>query len=390
MNSTTTLTVALGAKPHSYNIEIGANLLPETGAFARKYLPEKAARVVVVSNRKVFGLYGKTTVKSLQTAGFAVSTFLIPDGERHKNLKVLQKSLEFFSQQKVTRSDAVIALGGGVIGDLAGFAAAVFQRGVAFLQIPTTFLAQIDSSVGGKTAVNTAFGKNLIGAFHQPHAVLIDVNSLQTLAHRELCAGFYEAVKHGAIGNRELFGQTQEFLRKFPIKNFKQFFASRGDGEFIPQLENLIAANIRFKIEIVTGDEREDANRFDARSRKILNFGHTVGHALERATGYKRFKHGEAVAFGMLAAVNLSKRLGKINQDELDLFYDVVRSVGRLPRAADILLEAVIAAFSHDKKSIGDSFSWILLDKIGLAEIADNRNIPERFVREAVGAALKS
>lgn len=389
MNSKAILTVALGAQSHSYNIEIGANLLPAIGSFARQYLPAKATRAVIVSNRKVFNLYGATTVKSLQTAGFAVSTFLMPDGERHKNFKVLQKTLDFFSAQKLTRSDAVIALGGGVIGDLAGFAAAVFQRGVAFLQIPTTFLSQIDSSVGGKTAVNTAFGKNLIGAFHQPHAVLIDVDVLQTLARRELCAGFYEAVKHGAIGDRQLFEQTKDFLQQFPLKKFKQFFASRDKHEFIAQLQGLIAANIKFKISIVTGDEREDANRFDARSRKILNFGHTVGHALERATGYKRFKHGEAVAFGMLAAANLSKKLGKINQSELNLFCDVVRSVGKLPAARDIPLEAVTAAFSHDKKSIGNSFSWILLGKIGLAEIADNQNIPEEFVCEAVKAALK-
>lgn len=385
----TKLEVRLTEKPHAYEIRIGANVLPELGEFARRCLPEPARRVAIVSNKKVYGFYGAIAAESLQNAGFAVSTFLMPDGEQHKNIKVLQKTLEFFSQQKLTRADAVVALGGGVVGDLAGFAAAVFQRGIAYVQVPTTFLAQIDSSAGGKTAVNTDFGKNLVGAFHQPHGVLIDADTLQTLDARELRAGMFEAVKMGAIGDAKLFEQTKNFLAKFPPENFKQNFAL-ANADFSRELQDLIAANVRFKAEIVAGDERETVARNDARSRKILNFGHTIGHALEKVTGYKRFKHGEAVGLGMRAAGFLSKRLGKISRNELDLFYAVLQSVGKLPAAADIAPEAVIRAFSHDKKSDGDSFKWILLDSIGRASIVDNKDIPQDAAREAVKFALRS
>ena len=372
---------------HKYEISVGSQLLPKTGDFARQCLNPNARRVAVVSNRKVFGLYGEVVTNSLRAAGFEVAVFLMPDGERFKNLRVMERVLAFFSENKLNRSDAVIALGGGVVGDLAGFAAAIFQRGLDFLQIPTTLLAQIDSSVGGKTAVNSGFGKNMTGAFHQPRGVLVDVATLQTLARRELIAGFCEAVKHGAIGDVELLKATGEFLREFPTKKFSAHF-DRAD--FNERLQNLIAANIAFKTRIVVGDSREDHARNDAKSRKILNFGHTVGHALEKITDYKRFKHGEAVGLGMKVAGNLSKRLGKINQLELKLFYDVLQSVGKLPNAADIKPESLFAAFSHDKKTTGDSFKWILLDGIGQAVIVDNQDLNASDVRAAIENALQN
>ena len=375
-----------GATAHKYEIQIGWQALPLLGEFARGSVGEHARQVCIISNRKVFRHYGKTTEQSLTKAGFTVSVFLMPDGERYKSWRVLEKALTFFSEQNITRSDAVVALGGGVVGDLAGFAAAVFQRGLAFIQVPTTFLAQIDSSVGGKTAVNTAFGKNLVGAFHQPHGVLIDLNTLQTLPLRETRAGLYEAVKHGAIASRTFFDQTKNFLERFPPASFRRNFENE---RFLFELQNLIAANIEFKAEIVTGDERESAEREDNRSRRILNFGHTVGHALEKVTGYKRFKHGEAVGIGMLAAAKISNKIGKITKHELNLFSDVVSGIGEFPRADDIAPEAVIKAFSHDKKAVGDSFKWILLDALGHAAITDNKSISRSVVREAVSVALK-
>lgn len=386
MSEVKKITVAIPASPHEYEIQIGTNILSGLGHFTRSCVGGKTTRVCLISNRKVFGFYGATAQKSLENADFEVSIFLMPDGERYKNLRVLEKVLAFFSENRLTRSDAVVALGGGVVGDLAGFAAGIFQRGLPFVQVPTTFLAQVDSSVGGKTAVNTVFGKNLIGAFHQPHGVLIDLATLQTLPLREMRAGLYEAVKHGAIASRALFDKTQNFLQRFPPASFRRNFENK---LFLFELQSLIAVNISFKAEIVVQDERENAERDDSRSRRILNFGHTVGHALEKATLYKRFKHGEAVGLGMLAAAEISQRIGKITKHELNLFSDVIESVGESPRADNIDPEIVIKAFSHDKKTVGDSFKWILLDGIGRAAIADNNKIPKNVVREAVSAVLK-
>lgn len=387
MNEIQKLTIAIPAQPpHQYEIQIGWNILTQLGDFARRSVGEKAQRVCLISNKKVFGLYGETAKRSFENSNFDVSVFLMPDGERHKNLVVLEKVLTFFSSEKLTRSDVVVALGGGVVGDLAGFAAAVFQRGVSFIQVPTTFLAQIDSSVGGKTAVNTAFGKNMVGAFHQPHGVLVDFATLQTLPPREIRAGLYEAVKHGAIASRTLFDQTQNILENYPPQNFHRHL--RNDN-FRFELQDFIAANIRFKAQIVSGDAREHIEREDAHSRRILNFGHTVGHALEKITFYKRFKHGEAVGLGMLAAAEISERIGKITKHELNLFSNVVARVGKFPQVADVTSKTVIKAFSHDKKVVGDSFKWILLDGLGQAAIVDNQIIPEKTVRAAIDIALK-
>lgn len=387
MPATKKVSVAIPApSSHNYHIRIGWNILSQLGDFTRDSTGDKTRRVCIVSNKKVFGLYGKIAQMSLENSGFSVSVFLMPDGERYKNSTVLAKVLDFFSVQKLTRSDAVIALGGGVVGDLAGFAAAIFQRGLPLIQVPTTFLAQIDSSVGGKTAVNTAAGKNMIGAFHQPHGVLVDLATLKTLPPREIRAGFYEAIKHAAISHQTLFEQTQNILEKFPLRHFQRYHQNES---FRFELQNLIAANIEFKAQIVAGDARENVEREDSRSRRVLNFGHTVGHALEKATLYQRFKHGEAVGIGMIAAAEISEKIGKITKHELNLLSDVIRSVGKLPRADDIAAETIIKAFSHDKKAAGDSFKWILLDNLGHAFITDNKNISAEIISDAVAAALK-
>ena len=188
-----------------YEIKIGHNIQNDCGEWARKSLSKDTRKIALVSNRKVFSLYGETVEKSLKKAGFDTFVWLMKDGETHKNFRSLETALKFFSRHQIKRTDAVVALGGGVVGDLAGFAAAIYLRGIDFLQIPTTLLAMIDSSVGGKTAVNTEFGKNLVGAFHQPKGVLIDVETLKTLPRRELTAGFCEAVKQAAIAEPKTF-----------------------------------------------------------------------------------------------------------------------------------------------------------------------------------------
>lgn len=370
-----------------YQIIIGADILSSAGAAAREYLGENARRLVIVSNRKVFGLYGETVKRSVENAGYEVFVFLIGDGEKYKSLRTLEKTLAFLSEKNLKRADAIIALGGGVVGDLAGFAAAVYLRGIAFLQIPTTFLAMIDSSVGGKTGVNTAFGKNLVGAFHQPRGVLIDTQTLRTLPRRELTAGLCEAVKQAAVGGGKLFEQTADFLQTYNVNDFKKHFSNR---DFSRELEEIIRAQIAFKAEIVSQDERESANRNDAKSRKILNFGHTLAHALEKATAYKRFRHGEAVGYGIRFAAELSKKLEIFDEYELNLLNDVLRRVGNLPATHNVSLEQVFQAFAFDKKIFGESLEWILLERIGKPIIIENKKIPPDFVQETLKKVLRN
>ena len=251
------------------------------------------------------------------------------------------------------------------MGDLAGFAAAVYLRGIAFLQAPTTLLAQIDASVGGKTAVNTREGKNLIGAFHQPRAVVISTETLQTLPWREMTAGWCEAIKQGAVGDRRLYEQTRRFLVAENENKENEERAresnrthesnrapeSQPAGRRADELAALIAAQCAFKAKIVAADVREEVGRTDARSRRILNFGHTAAHALEAVTGYRRFRHGEAVGYGMLVAAEISHRLGMLAASELESIRACIRLAGRLPRADDLEERAVLRAMRGTKKA---------------------------------------
>lgn len=341
-----------------------------------------ARRLVLISNPTVFGLYGPVLMKSLSAAKFRVSPFLINDGERYKSFRTLERVLAFLSAIKLERTDAVVALGGGVVGDLAGLAAALYLRGLPFLQVPTTLLAQVDASVGGKTAVNTSTGKNLVGAFHQPRAVLIDTETLRTLPSRELTSGWCEAVKQGAAGDRKLFIETVNFLKR---ESANQSAPARDDA-----LARLIAAQVDFKAAIVSGDEREDVGRTDARSRRILNFGHTTAHALEAITGYRRFRHGEAVGHGMLVAGEISKKLGMLDGSELELLRESVRLCGRLPRAGELDPTQIISALASDKKSVGGSIKWVLLERLGHARVVDGRDIDARTLRASLRAALQN
>jgi 3-dehydroquinate synthase len=392
-----------------YGIEIGAGALDLLGEAARVALHARARRLALVSNRRVFGLYGARAEESLRAAGFTVTHWLMGDGERHKTLRTAGRALEFLSAAGVERSDAVVALGGGVVGDLAGFAAALHLRGVALIQAPTTLLAQIDSSVGGKTGVNTSAGKNLVGAFHQPRAVVIDIETLRTLPARELTAGWCEALKQGAAGDRKLFRRTLQFLsdenrraagllavgeargdakgagrvRKRLAESSREETRAREEG-----LAALVAAQCEFKARVVAGDEREDLDREDGRSRRILNFGHTVGHALEAATGFRRFRHGEAVGHGMLVAGEISQRLGLLATSELEYLREAVRLAGRLPRADDVGEERIRRALVKDKKSVGGRVRWVLLERVGRAALVDGDEVPEHVLRDALRAAL--
>ncbi|CAN5564054.1 3-dehydroquinate synthase [soil metagenome] len=374
------LNVRLGAVKHRYKIIIGRRTLPELGDEIRSCLPHQARRVAVISNQKVFNLYGGQTLKSLRAAQYVVSHWLMGDGERYKTLATVQKALLFFSQTGLERTDAVVALGGGVVGDLAGFAAATYLRGIPFFQVPTTLIAQIDSSVGGKTGVNLPHGKNLVGAFHQPSGVLIDTATLTTLAPRDLLSGWCESIKQGAVGHRTLFNQTRNYLET--IKSNSVAFDS-------PALEKLIRSQCAFKAAIVTGDEREAPERTDHLSRRVLNFGHTVGHALESMTKYRRFRHGEAVGYGMLVAGQLSRDLGLLATPELELLRETVRLAGSLPAASDLDTGAIMRAILRDKKSVDGRIKWILLERIGRARVVDGKEITPRLLRSSIRDCLK-
>jgi 3-dehydroquinate synthase len=240
-------------------------------------------------------------------------------------------------------------------------------------------LAQIDSSVGGKTGVNLTTGKNLVGSFHQPSAVVIDLKTLATLPPRELVAGWCECVKHGAVASRKLFKQTTDFLRAC---NSQKIHAST-------HLEQLIAAHCAFKASIVAADERESPARHDHRSRRVLNFGHTTAHALEAVTNYQRFRHGEAVGHGMLVAGELSKNLGLLDQSELELLREAVSLCGPLPPAGNLDERAIITAIAHDKKRAAGHVQWVLLEKIGRPRIVDGKDISAAVLRKSLRNALR-
>jgi 3-dehydroquinate synthase len=400
--------IRIAGRDSAYKIKIGKGLLSGAGSWATACLHTRPGRIAIVSNPAVFNIYGEVVEQSLTEAGFSVSRFLMKDGERHKSYSTAEGALTAFCEAGLTRTDAVVALGGGVVGDLAGFAAAMYLRGIAFLQVPTTLLAMIDSSVGGKTGVNTPFGKNLVGAFHQPSGVLIDVDTLSTLPSRELTAGLCEMVKHGAISGRSLLGQTHEFLSSGPKEFERPDLRSRTetDGDVEPNqkprkpkakdrtpktvsLIDLIAANVEFKAKIVAGDEREAASNMTGRSRKILNFGHTLAHALEKVTSYKYFKHGEAVGYGVLFAAELSKSLALCDEKVVKSLNDVVQCVGPLPPLANIDGNEVFEAFKFDKKQLSGSLQFILLKDIGKPVILTEKDIPRTTVQKVLKKLLQ-
>ena len=368
------------AEPGAYSVWVEASSLDRCGEQAARWIGGTRLKVVIVSNPKVFSLYGETVSRGLKKAGFAVSQWLMKDGERYKNSRSLQQALGHFSERGLTRDDIVVALGGGVVGDLAGFAAAVYLRGICFLQVPTTLLAMIDSSVGGKTGINSEFGKNLVGAFHRPAGVLIDPGVLKTLPRRELTAGFCEAVKHAALAGGRLFDQTAAFLADFPPTS----------GFAVNDLSvNLIADQVAFKAAVVRNDETESTSRTDNRSRKILNFGHTFGHALEKVTDYRRFRHGEAVGYGIQVAAELSKNLDLLSQNELKSLNDVLHRAGHLPDIGGVRLESILGAIKFDKKASGSGLSWILLKGIGKPVIISEKDIPKAAISRAIRSILK-
>jgi 3-dehydroquinate synthase len=338
-------TVTVGLDARSYPIHVGRELLPRAG----EYLAQAGCRgrVAVVTNPTVAALYLPALARSLSEAGLDAREVVIPDGEEHKNLRTLGAVYDQLIRAGLERGSWIVALGGGVVGDLAGFAAATFLRGVAFAQIPTTLLAQVDASVGGKTAVNHRAGKNLIGAFYQPRLVLADVDVLRTLPRREFVAGLSEVIKYGIIEDAELFRALENDLGALLAMNSERLTA-------------VIAASCAIKAKVVESDEREEDYR------AVLNFGHTVGHALEAATAYRRFLHGEAVAIGIAAASRISVEENLLAETEFARILELLAKAG-LPATipADIDRDKLVRKMEVDKKATGGKVRFVLCAGIG-------------------------
>jgi 3-dehydroquinate synthase len=338
-----TLTVNLGDR--SYPIHVGAGLLERAGELLQQ--AGVRGKVAVVTNPTVAQLYLDPIHEALANAEFEVTPILLPDGEEHKNLKSLVSIYDRLISERFERKSCVLALGGGVVGDVAGFAAATYLRGVSYVQVPTTLLAQVDSSVGGKTGINHESGKNLIGAFYQPKLVLIDVAVLRTLPHRELVAGLAEVIKYGIIQDPALFELLEQRMEKL----------LGSDRELLSQV---IAVSCAIKARVVEADEREDDYR------AVLNFGHTIGHALEAVTGYRQLLHGEAVAVGMVKAAALSVQQGFCDGASFNRVVALVRKAGlpvEIPPG--VLPQNLIQAMEVDKKVAGGKIKFVMCEGIG-------------------------
>lgn len=360
-----TLHVDLGDR--SYPIMIGRGILAKAGSLLAKIGFEIPP--IVITNNTVLRLHGSTLLSSLEEVFGSIPVILIGDGERYKSNRTLLRIYGGMFRAHADRRSWVLAFGGGVIGDIAGYAAATFMRGIPYIMAPTTLLAQVDSSVGGKVGINTAQGKNMIGAFHQPAAVLSDTSALATLPKRELASGLYEVIKCGAIRSEPLLAFLE---RKLPdILNCRH-----------REMAHIVLEASRIKADIVACDERESGLRM------ILNYGHTIGHAIEAATSYGRFKHGEAVAWGMIASIRLGRELSLLQEKEAERLIQLIRRVGRLPSLSGMSFGSLWNALIRDKKFRSGNIRMIFLRRLGDAEIRANLDpsILRQFLKSFLAA----
>lgn len=353
--------VTIHVSPRPYQAWIENGLLTRAGSVLSELLPQ-ASRIFVVTVPPVRKRWGSKLITSLKASGFTPQVIPMPDGEPTKRLATVEALADKLARLGADRKAVVIALGGGVVGDVTGLLASLYMRGIELVQIPTTVLAQVDASIGGKTAVNLVAGKNLLGTYHHPRVVLIDPTVLKTLPDREFRAGLYEALKCGIIGNIELFLRFEQnrakILKRDPV-----------------ELEWLIAQSVRLKAEVVSADEREDG------LRRVLNLGHTIGHALEAETGYRRLLHGEAVAWGMIAATNIALSVGRTDSVTAGRIADAVLSLGRLPEL-NVNSRKILVRLQSDKKTQNGVVHFILPREIGKVEVASD--VPSSAVVDAV------
>ncbi len=361
-----TLKVELGER--SYPIHIGEGSIRILPDLLKEF--SFSPKAALVSNPTVFNLYGETVMKGLEDAGLKVELILIPDGEEYKDFLWAYHILSRMLRAGLDRKSCLFALGGGVIGDIAGFSASTYMRGISYVQIPTTLLSQVDSSVGGKTGVNHPIGKNMIGTFYQPRLVLIDPSTLRTLPEREFLAGMAEVVKYGVIRDSSFF----DYLRK----RYEEILNLNMDG-----LEYIIENSCRIKADVVSEDERE------AGLRAILNYGHTIGHAIETATSYRRYLHGEAVSIGMVAEARIAVLLGLMKEEAAAEIENLLQRYGLPVRTErDLSPDSIIPHLSMDKKAVSGVVKYVLPERIG--EVKIHSDIPEEVLRSALSAVMES
>lgn len=356
------VTLNFPQRSRGYDILIGADLIAKTGMLFQEY--GFNGRVLVVTNPTVAGWYLDSLLKALTAAGYEAEAVMIPDGETYKSLEQANRIYDRLIAGRYDRTSILVALGGGVIGDLTGFAAATYLRGVSFVQIPTTLLAQVDSSIGGKVAVNHPQGKNLIGAFYQPRLVITDVLTLTTLPARELSSGMAEVIKHGIISDANYFKLVTGELE----------LATAVDPTFLMWV---VSGSCNIKADVVRADETETG------LRAILNFGHTIGHSLESITGYTRFKHGEAVALGMLAAIRIAVKIDWLS--DTDLLNTLENSMTRLnlpTTIPELSVTGIYQGLTMDKKVAHGKIRWVLLK--GLGDVAITAEVPRTAVEEVL------
>ena len=361
------VTVPLGAR--SYSICVGQRLLAELGR--RCAALKLGGRCAIISDANVAKRYAATVERSLRQAGFEAMRITVPSGETAKSLDSVRLCYDRLASHRLERKSFVVALGGGVVGDLAGFVAATYLRGIAFVQVPTTLLAQVDSSVGGKVGVNLKAGKNLVGAFHQPRLVLCDLDTLKTLPPREYRAGLAEVIKYGIIHDPDLFARLERDLTKL-LKLEPRVLA------------DIVARCCEIKANVVGQDETESG------ARAILNFGHTIGHALEASSRYGKYLHGEAISIGQVAAAELSAALSGLPQIDVERISDLFRRAG-LPTSAELnraQMKQLFAAMRLDKKVSQGEIKFVLVKRLG--EVVWGQRVPDELIRETLDPQLST
>jgi 3-dehydroquinate synthase len=353
--------VTISVPPRPYQAIIESKLLERAGSVMHDLLGSHK-NLFVVTVPPVRSRWGKKLMNSFSAAGFSTKMVTMPDGERYKKMATVETLAEQLVKLGAERNAVLVALGGGVVGDVTGFLASVYLRGVEVVQIPTTVLAQVDASIGGKTGVNLKAGKNLVGTFHHPRAVLIDPHVLSTLPEREFRAGIFESLKCGVIGHPELFRRLEK-LHANTLRHDPQI------------LEWVIAESVRLKAEVVSADEREHG------LRRILNFGHTIGHALEAETEYRHFLHGEAVAWGMIAAAKIATATDCLDPDAAARISEAVLFSGPLPKVK-VRSRSILRRLQSDKKTRDGVVHFVLPTEIGKVQVV--KDVPEQVVIKAV------
>lgn len=365
-NITSDLAAKVETTGGNYPVWVGWGILNDIGKRTKEYLSPSCS--YIITDESVSEHARKVQI-SMEKSGIASHMYIVPPGESSKTLETVQQIYSWLAGRKAERRHLIVAVGGGVVGDMAGFVAATYLRGMPFVQIPTTLLAMMDASIGGKVAVDLPQGKNLVGAFYQPKFVLSDVETLVSLPERELNSGWAEAIKHGLILDKDLLGIFESRVKE--VRSLDRNIATE-----------IIRKSVAIKANVVSRDEKETLG-----IRILLNYGHTIGHAIESSTGYTKYLHGEAVSIGMMAAAKIGQLAGVLGKEEVSRQEDVLKAYGLPVKAQNLVAEEIIEATTSDKKTSDGIVNWVLLN--GLGNAVTNNRIPKNYVLDAVNFVIK-